>query len=135
MVGLTMGGESYPWDSAYVISTLCAGAGTIILVVIHQIFFNKYGILDYDLWTRNFGVTTFGCFVEGAIFLSIRPSSRSRPAPSGRPGSTGRTLDSSPSSQQAQWSRLLSATTRATPEISRIPCSLDGESSSSASSC
>jgi hypothetical protein len=129
MVGLTMGGESYPWDSAYVISILCAGAGTMILVVIHQIFFNEYGILDYDLWTRNFGVTAFGCFIEGAIFLSIRPSSRSRP------GSTGRTLDSSPSSQQAQWSRLLSATTRATPEISRIPCSLDGESSSSASSC
>lgn len=67
IVGLTMGGESYPWDSAYVISTLYARAGTMILVVIHQ----KHGILDYDLWTRNFGVAAFGCFVEGVIFLSI----------------------------------------------------------------
>lgn len=31
----------------------------------------KHGILDHDFWTRNFGIATFGCFVEGTIFLSI----------------------------------------------------------------
>lgn len=71
MTGLTMGGESHPWDSAYVIGTLCAGAGLMIVLAIHQIFFNKHGILDHDLWTRNFGVTAFGCFVEGVVFLAI----------------------------------------------------------------
>ena len=71
MTGLTMGGESYAWDSGYVIGTLCAGAGMMIVLAIHQIFFNKHGILDHDLWTRNFGVAAFGCFVEGVVFLSI----------------------------------------------------------------
>jgi hypothetical protein len=71
MTGLTMGGESYPWDDAHVIGTLCAGVGTLIVLIIHQVFFNKHGILDHDLWTRNFCVAAFGCFVEGIVFLAI----------------------------------------------------------------
>lgn len=71
MIGMTMGGTVYPWTSPQVIGVLCGGAGSLIVLAIHQVFFNKHGILDHDLWTRNFCVASFGCFVEGIVFYSI----------------------------------------------------------------
>lgn len=71
MTGLTMGGQSYPWKSAQVLGMLCSGAALMVVLALHQVFINKHGILDRDLWTRNFCVASFGCFVEGVVFLAI----------------------------------------------------------------
>lgn len=71
MIGLTLGGNTYPWSSGIVIGILCAGAGVLGVLAVHQVFFNKHGILDHDLWTRNFCVGSFGCFVEGIVFFGL----------------------------------------------------------------
>lgn len=71
LIGMTLGGNDFPWSSSIVIGLLCAGAGVIGLLAVHQIFFEKHGILDRDLWTRNYCVGSFGCFVEGVVFYAV----------------------------------------------------------------
>ena len=71
LIGMTLGGNSSPWSAPIVIGLLCAGAGVIGLLAVHQIFFEKHGILDRDLWTRNYCVGSFGCFVEGVVFYAV----------------------------------------------------------------
>lgn len=60
MTGLTLGATSSTWTSATVLGPLCAGAGALVVLAVHQIFVNKHGILDHDLFTRNFCVGKSG---------------------------------------------------------------------------
>jgi len=71
MVGLTLGATTSSWSSGPVIGTLVGGAAGLILLAIHQVFLNKHGILDHDLWTRSFCVAILGCFVEGFVYYAI----------------------------------------------------------------
>ena len=71
LTGMTLGGNSFPWTSGVVIGLLVAGAAILILLALHQLFINKHGILDHDLWTRNFCIGTFGSFVEGIVFFAV----------------------------------------------------------------
>lgn len=71
MTGLSMGGNTFPWSNGTVIGLLCAGTAVVGVLAVHQIFFNKHGILDHDIWTRNFCVGSFGCFVEGVVFFGL----------------------------------------------------------------
>ncbi|KAK0347944.1 hypothetical protein LTR02_001328 [Friedmanniomyces endolithicus] len=71
LLGLTLGSTGVSWSSGKVLGTLCGGAAGFLALAIHQIFINKHGILDHDLWTRNFCVASFGCFVEGFVYYAI----------------------------------------------------------------
>ena len=44
LVGLTLGGAVYPWDSAPTVATIVVGFGMLVALAVHQVFVKHDGI-------------------------------------------------------------------------------------------
>lgn len=69
-MGLSWAESPYPWSNAHVVATIVVGGVLLIALVIHQVFFQKHGLLDHDLFKkdRNFAIS-IACFcLDGMIF-------------------------------------------------------------------
>lgn len=69
MMGLIWGGQTYAWNSAAVISCLVIGVAGFGVLIAHQLWIKKDGILSRELFkNRNFGLALVGLFVEGMVY-------------------------------------------------------------------
>lgn len=63
LVGLTLGGAVYAWDSAPTVATIVVGFGMLIALAVHQIFIKRDGIFRRELFqNRNLALCLFGIF-------------------------------------------------------------------------
>jgi hypothetical protein len=69
-MGLSWAESPYAWSNAHVVACIVVGGAVIIALVIHQIFFQKHGLLDHDLFKkdRNFAIAILCFFLDGMIF-------------------------------------------------------------------
>lgn len=71
MMALVWGGQTYTWGSKPIIALLTVGCVFLAILLVHQVFFEKHGLFDHDVFTnRNVILTFIGLFVEGMIFIS-----------------------------------------------------------------
>jgi len=69
-IGLSWGDNPYAWSNAHVLAPLVVGACFIIILIVHQTFLKKDGLIHHELFKndRNFAVA-LGCFfADGMIF-------------------------------------------------------------------
>jgi MFS family permease len=72
VVGLTWGGETYPWNSKEVIATLTCGCVGLVLFGLYEAFVVKQGILDHRLFqTMNFPILLFVITIDGMLLLGV----------------------------------------------------------------
>lgn len=71
-IGLSWGDNPYSWSNAHVLAPLVVGACFIIVLIVHQTFLKKDGLIHHELFKndRNFAVA-LGCFfADGMIFFA-----------------------------------------------------------------
>lgn len=69
--GLTLGRTSYAWSSAHVLDTLTGGARTLVVLALHQLFINKHGILDRDLFMQGTSASAHSDYSSKASSSSL----------------------------------------------------------------
>ncbi|KAF5599510.1 drug facilitator PEP5 [Fusarium pseudoanthophilum] len=72
MIGLTWGGNTYPWSSSQVIATLVIGCAGLLAFGLYERLFTRQGIFHHDLFvSRNFPILLFVCVVDGMLLLGV----------------------------------------------------------------
>ncbi|KAF5560687.1 drug facilitator PEP5 [Fusarium napiforme] len=72
MIGLTWGGNTYPWSSSQVVATLVIGCVGLLAFGLYERLFTRQGIFHHDLFmSRNFPILLFVCVVDGMLLLGV----------------------------------------------------------------
>lgn len=67
----SQGGGTYAWGSATIIALLTVGCVFLVVLIVHQVFFERHGLFNHDVFSqRNVYLTALGLFVEGMIFIT-----------------------------------------------------------------
>ncbi|KAG9495621.1 hypothetical protein J7337_012175 [Fusarium musae] len=72
MIGLTWGGNTYPWSSSQVLASLIIGCVGLLAFGLYERLFTRQGIFHHDLFmSRNFPILLFVCVVDGMLLLGV----------------------------------------------------------------
>lgn len=69
-MGFSWAESPYSWKNSHVVAPLVIGFVMLVVFVIHQVFVNKHGLLDHDLFSRdrNFAISIAAFFADGMVF-------------------------------------------------------------------
>lgn len=71
LFGMTSGGTTHPWDSAFVLCLIIFGILTIILFFINEWKFAKYPIIPIRIFRDPSNLASLGvCFIHGFVFIA-----------------------------------------------------------------
>ncbi|ENH73508.1 Putative MFS-type transporter C16A3.17c [Fusarium oxysporum f. sp. cubense race 1] len=72
MIGLTWGGNTYPWSSSQVLASLVIGCVGLLAFGLYERLFTRQGIFHHDMFvSRNFPILLFVCVVDGMLLLGV----------------------------------------------------------------
>ncbi|KAF4424476.1 drug facilitator PEP5 [Fusarium acutatum] len=72
MIGLTWGGNTYPWSSSQVLASLIIGCVGLLAFGLYERLFTRQGIFHHDMFvSRNFPILLFVCVVDGMLLLGV----------------------------------------------------------------
>ncbi|KAF5602905.1 drug facilitator PEP5 [Fusarium subglutinans] len=72
MIGLTWGGNTYPWSSSQVLASLIVGCVGLLAFGLYERLFTRQGIFHHDMFvSRNFPILLFVCVVDGMLLLGV----------------------------------------------------------------
>ena len=71
LFGMTSGGTTHPWDSAYVLCLIIFGLLTIVIFFINEWKFAKYPVIPLRLFKNWSNCASLGvCFIHGFVFIA-----------------------------------------------------------------
>lgn len=72
LIGITWGGNTYPWNSKQVMATLIVGCVGILAFGLYETFVVTEGMFDHRLFgSRNFPILLFVCAIDGMLLLGV----------------------------------------------------------------